>query len=370
METRAREMPGEDAAAPATPREMASGIDALSLSGYGDVSPALLADLESAKCEARAANEPVPLQLDAVTVLVDGRGLNKYPFRLMTPHGLIGVTDSTRLPPVQVQPLAEHLHAVGPGASVAWFSDIVASFTRGLRLSASRVDVFSDWQGWVPNASDRHRFVGRSAKVHTREEAGAWTGFDFGRRTSGTVLARIYDKTKEVEAKGGSYWPEIWRERGERYEADQPVTRVEFEYHRQALREHGVDSASDALQLAPALWVTGTTDWLSLRTPTADGTRSRWPVDPDWQRIQRPSFAGRAAGLERIRAARGEATLRAIRPGVIGYLSTMAALVGVTSVEELAGPIAAMSRDYELVSRVSFADRVAAKRRKLRLETA
>ena len=43
-------------------REMASGIDALTLSGYGEVSSALLADLDSAKCAAREANEPVPLQ--------------------------------------------------------------------------------------------------------------------------------------------------------------------------------------------------------------------------------------------------------------------------------------------------------------------
>lgn len=355
---------------PATLREMASGIDALSLSGYGEVSAALLSDLEVAKGAARAANEPVPLQLDGGTVYVDGRGLNKYPYRLLTPHGLIGVTDSSKLPPVQIQPLAEHLHAVGPKNSVAWFSDVVAGFTRGLRLSASRVDVFSDWQGWRPASSDRHRFVGRSAKVHTREEAEVWTGFDFGRRTSGTVVARIYDKTREIEAKGGSYWSLIWRDRGVHYKPSQPVTRVEFEYHRQALREHGVDSAEDALQLAPALWVTATTDWLSLRTPTSDRTRSRWPVDPDWLRIQHPSFAGEAAGIERIRAARGEATLRAIRPGVIGYLSTMAALVGATSIEELAAPLIRMSKDYELVSRRSFADRVAVKRRKLRLETA
>jgi hypothetical protein len=145
------------------------------------------------------------------------------------------------------------------------------------------------------------------------------------------------------------------------------VARVEFEFQRQALREHGVDTADDAIEQAPALWVTATTDWLSLRLPTADQTRSRWPVDPVWQRIQRPTFAQHAAGLIRLRSARAEASIKAIRPGLVGYLSTFAALLGVESIEDLTGPLAALSRDFEVVSGVSFAERARAKRRKLRL---
>ncbi len=348
-------------------REQASGIDALYLSGHGEVSPALLRDLEVAKQQARDAEEPLPFDLGGLTVQVEGRGLNKYPYRLVTPHGHVGVTDSARLPPLHMQPLAEHIHAVGPRTSVAWFADLASSFTRGLRLTASRVDVFSDWQGLELGAEDRLRFVGRSTRKATREEGESWSGFEFGRRTAGTVTARLYDKTREIKAKPGSYWPELWKERGDRYAPDQSVARVEFEFQRRALRQHGVETAVQAIDLAPALWVTATTDWLTLRVPTADQTRSRWPLDPVWQRIQRPSFAEHVAGVERLRDARGEATLLAIRPGLIGYLSSFAALTGVESVEGLTAGLIAYSRDYEVVSGVTFTDRVRDKRRKLRL---
>jgi hypothetical protein len=348
-------------------REQASGIDALYLSGHGQVSARLLDDLHTAKDQAREADQPTPLDLGGLRVLVDGRPLNKYPFRLATPNGFIGITDSTRLPALHVQPFAEHLHGVGAKASVGWFEEVAAGFTSGLRLTAHRVDVFSDWQGWAPSAEDRRRFVGRSAARLTREDGEAWTGFDFGRRKTGTLNARIYDKSRETQSKAGSYWPQLWQDRGDRYASDEAVTRVEVEFHRKALRQHGVGTAADAIELAPALWVTATTDWLSMRAPTSDETRSRWPVDPVWQRIQRPTFAQDAAGLERLREARGQATLRGIRPGLVGYLSTFAALVGVDSIEGVCDRLVAFVRDYEVVSGVTFADRVEAKRRKLRL---
>lgn len=348
-------------------REQASGIDALYMSGHGTVSPALLLDLERAKQLARDTGRPTPLAVGDCVAEVEAAPLKKYPYRIATPHGYVGVTDSERLPPVRIEPFAEHLHGVGPRASVAWFRDLAGSFTAGLRLTAIRLDVFSDWQGWAPAAEDRYRFVGRSTKRVTREESDAWSGFEFGRRSAGTLLARIYDKTLEAEAKGGSYWPAVWSERGDQYRPGESVTRVEVEALRNGLREHGIESVEDALDLAPAMWATATSDWLSLRQPTSDKTRSRWPVDPVWLQVQNSTFAQGACGLERLRAARGVSTMRSIRPGLVGYMSTAAALFGVNTVEDLVGPLVAMSRDYELVSGTSFADRVEAKRRKLRL---
>ncbi len=44
----------------------------------------------------------------------------------------------------------------------------------------------------------------------TFEEGSSLTGLQFGRRTSGTVSARLYDKTREIASGDGQYWPEIW----------------------------------------------------------------------------------------------------------------------------------------------------------------
>lgn len=63
-----------------------------------------------------------------------------------------------------------------------------------MQLSVSRIDIYADFEGWRLVADDRHRFSCRSASVRTFEDDGRLTGFEFGRRSTKTVSARIYDK--------------------------------------------------------------------------------------------------------------------------------------------------------------------------------
>ncbi len=225
--------------------ELASGIDALYMSGRGDVSPAFLSDLKSLRSVAEEANEPQPLDLGGVVVRVEPRAFGRYPYRLQTEHGLVGVTRSQALPPIRVQPKSEHLHAVGPEASVAWFSELAVGFTRGLRLTASRVDVFSDWHGLELDVANRGNFVGRAKRLDTHEEGGRLTGFEFGRRSTKTVAGRIYDKSLDVANTGKLWWQDVW---GSAYDSSQQVFRVEFEFGRKGLTQYGVDSANGICQ--------------------------------------------------------------------------------------------------------------------------
>lgn len=344
--------------------ELASGIDALYLSGHGTVSSGLLDDLEIAKERARAAGKPAPFDMGGGVLLLEPRGWGKYPYRLQSPYGLIGVTDSTRLPPVRVQPLAEHLHAIGPAQSVEWFQALIAGFTSELRITTSRLDVFSDWHGLDLTGDDRGRFVSRGRRRDLHEEAETWTGFEFGRRTTKTICARIYDKTLDVDRKGARWWFDVW---GDAYEQGRPVTRVEFEFGREGLKQYGVDTTAQALAAAPGLWKSASTEWLTLRDPNADRTPSRWPVAAEWQAVQEPSFAAGALGLDRVLEGRVAGGLRGIRPSLVGYLATFCAYIGAVDLEAAVGVLLQFVRDYEIVSGVSFADRVAAKRQKLRL---
>lgn len=103
---------------------------------------------------------------------------------------------------------------------------LVGGFTRDLRLTASRLDVFADWQGLDVTDEDRHRFVRRAKARAMRDYGSTFTGFEFGRRNSNTLLARIYDKTFEVERTGKRWWLDIW---GPSYDPAKVVQRVEFE---------------------------------------------------------------------------------------------------------------------------------------------
>lgn len=344
--------------------ELASGIDALYLSGHGELRPGLGPELEAHRQIAEEHRESVPFQLGDGRWSVEGRGMGKYRYCLSHEHGVISATERASLPSLRIQPRSEFMHAVGVSRALEWFRTQAEDAVPDVRLTGSRLDVYSDWQGWSVGGDDRDRFVCRAARRNTREDGEAWTGFEFGRRTTGTVTARIYDKSRQVAEAGYDWWPAVW---GSRYDPSSPVVRVEFELGRQALREFGLDRASDVIDGAPGAWSALTASWLTYRSPTTDQTRARWPVAPEWTQIQAATFAESVVGLERVKAGKHRGSLRKLSPGLVGYLAAAAAHLGT---EDVAGTLAALPpviRDYEIVSRKAFAERVQVKRRALGL---
>ncbi|MGB8651370.1 MAG: hypothetical protein WCD35_11985 [Mycobacteriales bacterium] len=345
-------------------RELASGIDALYLSGHGLASPGLLKELDAHRLLAEELRESVPVRLGDGRWSVEPRGMGRYRFCLSHEHGVIAVTDKEALPALRIQPRSEFLHAVGVRKALEWFQGQAEDAVPDVRLTGSRLDVYSDWQGWSLGANDRDRFVCRAARLNTREDGEAWTGFEFGRRKTGTVTARIYDKTRQVAEAGYDWWPAVW---GSGFDRTRPVVRVEFELGRQALREFGLDGAVDVVTGAPGAWAALTGGWLTYRRPTADQTRARWPVADEWSEIQGASFAESAIGLERVKAGRHRGSLRKLSPGLVGYLAAAAAHLGTHDVATTLEALPPVIRDYEIASRKSFAERVRVKRRALGL---
>ena len=339
--------------------ELASGIDALYVSGRGLVPAALLADLEALRCRAEEASESVLFELGDRRFAVQPRGWGKYRYCLDNEHARFGFTPSTELPSVRVQPRSEFLHAVGAKAALGWVADTLSEYVTGLRLTAARLDLYADWQGWSLQGNDRNRFVVRSRRLDTHEEAEAFTGFEFGRRKTATIAARIYDKRLQVEQKGLDWWRDVW---GKRYDGRSQVLRVEFELGRLGLRQFGVESAAQAVATAPALWKSITNDWLTYRVPTSDQTRSRWPIAPEWEQIAAASFAGEAVGLDRIRDGQTRGSLRKLMPLLTGCLASFGAHVGTQDVDDTLAELPGYLRDYGLTSGVQFSERIERKR--------
>jgi hypothetical protein len=235
------------------------------------------------------------------------------------------VTESESLPGLRIQPRVEYLHAVGPSAALAYFAELAREFTGVLRLKASRLDLFADFQGWALEAEDRHCFVNRADDRVTHEKSEVFTGFEFGRRKGKTVMARIYDKTLDARRKGADWWPERW---GALFDPTCPVWRIEYEFGRVGLQQFSVDTPADALVLAPSLRAYATGKWLSHRTPTDDETRSRWPISIQWAQVQQATLSEGALDLDRIRQGVVAGSLRKMMPGIVGYMSSAAALLG------------------------------------------
>jgi hypothetical protein len=140
------------------------------------------------------------------------------------------------------------------------------------------------------------------------------------------------------------------------------VLRVEAEIGREALREFGVSAPDDVLAVAGDLWRYGTGEWLFYRSPTADATRSRWPIAPEWRAVQQASLAHEPLGLARLRAGRIAGSLRRVVPGLTGYLVGAAVHLGTDQLEETFRAVHPHLRSYERRSEHPFLERVARRR--------
>ncbi|MGB3412054.1 MAG: hypothetical protein WBA45_12750 [Microthrixaceae bacterium] len=338
-------------------RELCSGVDALYFSGRAELSTALFETLEACRKTAEENDRPVPLHLDGVEFFVHPRAFGKYRYRISHERGLIGVTPSENLPAIRVQPRAEFLHGVGPIAALEFFGSIGEFLAGGpVTWTLSRLDLFTDVQGWDLHGDERHRFVCRAERRDLHEHGAEFGGFEFGRRTTKTVCARIYDKTRQIQDEGLAYWPVIW---GEAFDKSRPVLRVEAEIGRQGLVEFGINSPTDGLERAGEVWANVTEKWLTYRTPTDDETKSRWPISPEWISIQKAGLRGSALGLDRVRALKRKGQLWKITPQIVGYLTSAAALVGTDDLTSTLAAVRHLVHEDENRRGIPFTDRIA-----------
>jgi len=338
--------------------ELASGVDALYLSGHCVVPDPLWTLLSGGKAQAVEAKAAVPVVLGGCEFALQDHAFGKYAIRLEHACGVVGVTNSEKLPALRFQPRAEFLHGASPIAAVEWFRDTFGAVVGDVSTSVSRLDLFVDFQGWIPRPDDRLRFVSRARSRVMYEDSDELTGLQFGKRGSG-LTARLYDKTEDITKKGTTYWNDVW---GERLSPDAAVWRAEVEFSRTALREFHLDGPESVLAAAGPLWGYATDKWLTLRVPTADETRSRWPIDSAWSALQRASLVDRSIGIERARSAKREASLQWWLPRMRGALVACGALTGADDLGDLLDALPGLIRDDEVRSGVSFEARLAYKR--------
>jgi hypothetical protein len=163
----------------------------------------------------------------------------------------------------------------------------------------------------------------------------------------------------DVERTGHDWCFEIW---GDGFREDEGVTRVEFELGRKALSEFDLDSPSQVLVGAGALWRYATEDWLTYRLPNAASNRTRWPLSPEWEVIQGVGLTHADVSLKRIQARARAGSLRMLTPGLVGYMVGFAALVGTSDIDDTLAALDNHVRNDEIVRRRSIAERVQRRR--------
>lgn len=339
-------------------RELASGFDALYFSAECAIHSSWFDYLQDAKTAAVEADGSVGIEFGGEDFLIAPRGLSKYRFRVECPFGIIGISPSVHLPTFYVQPYAEFIHRVGIESAVAYFCRVIERVAVEPKWSASRVDLYVDVQGWIPDIDLRRDFQCRARKRTGYEMGDEFNGLQFGSRGSGTVFARIYDKTIESAKRENKYVVQTWNDL---YVPGEPVIRVEFQVMRDALVDYKIHSLEDVFRLSPSLWVTLSSSWLTLREHSDDSNCSRWPVATEWKVVQAASLGGHAIGLHRMKSDHRVADLESIAPALMGYMASVGAIEGASSLTDALECARGVIEKYESRTGRSFMSRVAHK---------
>lgn len=113
---------------------------------------------------------------------------------------------------------------------------------------------------------------------------------------------------------------------------------------------------------APSLWRYCTTDWLTLRSPSGDANRSRWPLDTRWEAVQTATLAQGGVDLRFIREHKRASSIHRLMPALVGYLVAFAIWAGTTDLQNTLEALSAGVENDEIVRRMTFAERVQRRR--------
>jgi hypothetical protein len=119
------------------------------------------------------------------------------------------------------------------------------------------------------------------------------------------------------------------------------------------------DCPEGVLEGAGALWSYATKKWLTYRTPTGDGTKSRWPIAPEWKQVQQASLVGNTLGFTRVREGASRGSVRKLLPGLTGYLHSYGAERGAKDLTETLGFLRRDVEEYERAKGREFTEELA-----------
>jgi fermentation-respiration switch protein FrsA (DUF1100 family) len=341
--------------------ELTSGVDALYLSGRAALSTDFLDHLNSLRLLADEQEGPVEIVFAGLVMQMQPRKWGLYRYCLDHPYARFGFSPKDKIPAIRVQPRAEFLHGFGVENVVQWTRDLLESECGAVLLEVSRIDLFADFQGWKVTGDDRREFLCRADARNLFENAEEFNGLKIGKRESGTISARLYDKTIESTKSGTAYWKELW---GEKFDPASSVLRVEFELHREVLRQFGVTTPDEVLAATGAMWHYLAHEWLTHRVPTSDVTRSRWPISGPWQAVQRARISGGSLGIERAYGAKQAGVLANLMPSLVGQLANFGALTGASSMIDLIPNLERQLNYYSRTSGRAMSSRITEKKEK------
>lgn len=306
-----------------TPTLLLRGLDSLYVSFYLDTGSGLI-DWDDLGFRKERVGRERGRSIAEITLGTETFALKpfgKHPYRFILSNRAFEVRLGENMSPsCHVQFASEGLWTEGASGMMARFYDWAAS----MRLDqikpevVSRADYAFDYH--LPVADfDTESFVSRAKKDGHWRENGAYQSFQIG---VGDVVVRVYDKVAEIsQASEKTWFYQLWDRTDE-------VWRVEFQVRDARLKQAGIRTFADLQGYQADLLRELATGHTTLRRPTADPNRSRWPLHPLWQALQAQIATmpqtGLAAAIDE--AAALDWRLHRNLKSLLGYLKNIAAL--------------------------------------------
>ena len=275
---------------------LASGIDTICLSlTLGWSSNFIFEYLSALKEKAQHLNEMVDGVLfsengrDPLKFLIMPHGIRSYTWLLSAKDYFIKIFNSlepTQRPGVTVEIRSEALWANGAIHAIEYILDILEGMGAIIHeIKVSRidlcVDVLMDSKLWNPSLKD---YTSTTAKLkHIWDYGFDFTGLTIG---SGHIIARLYDKVREITQKSKKYWMfDIWGIKEEDLPEDKRIIRIEFQLKREVIKSLINCDVFNTLEYLDRIWGYCTQSWLKFQDNPGEH-HSKRNTFPWWETIQ------------------------------------------------------------------------------------
>ena len=331
--------------APAICTVLRHGVDSLYLSVPGVLSEEGAARLDEARKAARSDQEHEhPLALVSLldhqfTASASGGKLYRYCLADHCYRIQVKGPKSRHLPLAYAKIDSTFLASVGVEQAVNQLRLILSAFgVPDMVANVSRIDLFADFVGGLdPAALTEAAWVTRAKTKTQHWKSGRCSGWSLG---EGKLMARLYDKTLEIQTSGKLYLVDLWKRAG--WDGQAPVYRLELQYRNDALRELKSNHYPAILDSLGGLWRYALTDWLRLTIPNLDDrTRSRWETHPVWSHLR-----DEVPWKDNGHAERGVMMLERAPPDLKLYQYFFASLTSYMAAKGLTDPLEAARRLY------------------------
>ncbi len=262
------------------------GVDSLYLSYQGDLFPEVQERLTKLKLLAQhsEAHQQVMAQYPIGSHIfeVKDKGSSVFPFVIEDGAFRISLSRASKFTPMAyVKMSSRYLSSVTPKAAEEELRRILNELgTLTSSAHVSRIDLCVDFVSHENMESwGREAWVTRGKNITAYAVDEKFTGWSIG--LGGNIACRLYNKLLEIITSGRTDLLPLWAATGRKPE--EPVWRVEFQFMRELLAQHGIVDLDSVLANLNGLWSYATTEWLRLTLPNPDDhTRSRWPLHPLW----------------------------------------------------------------------------------------